>query len=350
MEKLSNERLEVLNAERAKLGLDRIVSLLNIEEAELYKGNIQEARDRANKNMARYENKNGAMYRMNVETLERMNSLEAELLAHIEKLNAETKQLKTDEQAEDIEVFETEKIKELDASLVKALSKVAKIENTIARHHKQLEKKVTALSKLGYNIDYSNVNFKAKTSFEFNNEIKHINSLKWVNDKSVPEYWELCEVVHKLESINNSNLKLEEAKHVVTNWKKKKDAATKERKRILELNKNVPSVIIEYVDQWGQLAKEWHMKNDKKVLDGSITEEALDRTIKEEKEYKVAELISLVMDVVGVITDAKGLTIGAKGQLNGFIIGTHGKAEINTVAAGGWNIQKFHFRTLINKI
>lgn len=54
--------------------------------------------------------------------------------------------------------------------------------------------------------------------------------------------------------------------------------------------------------------------------------------------------------IVGQITDAGMLKIGAKGELNGIVIGTKGKAYIQTISAGGYNIQCFHFRTLINEV
>ena len=53
---------------------------------------------------------------------------------------------------------------------------------------------------------------------------------------------------------------------------------------------------------------------------------------------------------VGTIVDASGLSIGEKGDLNGFIVGERGTAKVTTIGAGGWNIQRFHFRTLIHKV
>lgn len=52
--------------------------------------------------------------------------------------------------------------------------------------------------------------------------------------------------------------------------------------------------------------------------------------------------------IVGVITDASHLRIGEKGDLNGYIIGTKGTAKVQTIGAGGYAVQCFHFRTLIN--
>lgn len=56
------------------------------------------------------------------------------------------------------------------------------------------------------------------------------------------------------------------------------------------------------------------------------------------------------MPLVGEITDASGLSVGSKQDLNGFIVGTRGTAKVQTIGAGGYNIQCFHFRTLINAV
>ena len=53
--------------------------------------------------------------------------------------------------------------------------------------------------------------------------------------------------------------------------------------------------------------------------------------------------------VVGVITDASGLFIGKTGGIEGLIRGTIGVARIETIGAGGYNIQCFHYRTLVHK-
>lgn len=75
----------------------------------------------------------------------------------------------------------------------------------------------------------------------------------------------------------------------------------------------------------------------------------LDSILEQEKKAKMIDLINRINDVVGTITDASHLDIGLKGDINGYIIGTKGRAKVQTIGAGGYNIQRYHYRTLIDK-
>ena len=62
------------------------------------------------------------------------------------------------------------------------------------------------------------------------------------------------------------------------------------------------------------------------------------------------DLVDRVTEQVGEIIDASDLSIGAKGNLNGIIAGTKGKVYVETIPAGGYNIQRFHYRTIIKPV
>lgn len=84
----------------------------------------------------------------------------------------------------------------------------------------------------------------------------------------------------------------------------------------------------------------------KPAFDLDRLNEDLDR----EATRKYDFIIERTNAIVGKITDASNLYIGDKKDLNGFIIGTRGTAKVQTVGAGGYNIQAFHFRTLIHEM
>lgn len=83
---------------------------------------------------------------------------------------------------------------------------------------------------------------------------------------------------------------------------------------------------------------------------GEIEEEKLARDLKVEAAAKYDDIIERTNKYIGEITDASGLEIGYKGDLNGIITGKRGKVKVNTIGAGGYNIQCYHFRTLIHKV
>ena len=113
----------------------------------------------------------------------------------------------------------------------------------------------------------------------------------------------------------------------------------------------------EFTNRWGKIDKK-----EVKVRDGEYEwlrpyngehtiEEALKRFEKDltaEWNRKYDFIIERTNEIVGTITDAANLKIGAKDDLNGYIIGTKGNAKVQTIGAGGYNIQCYHFRTLIN--
>lgn len=85
------------------------------------------------------------------------------------------------------------------------------------------------------------------------------------------------------------------------------------------------------------------------IRDEQEREAWLEKTIEEEKMAKLVDLIARINSVVGTITDASGLYVSGKGDINGIIAGTEGKAKVETITAGGYNIQCLHYRTLIHE-
>ena len=73
----------------------------------------------------------------------------------------------------------------------------------------------------------------------------------------------------------------------------------------------------------------------------------LDKILDKEVEAKKADLIARVEKKGGKIIDGQFLRIGVDGNLNGYIICENGRVDVETIYAGGYNIQCLHYRVLV---
>jgi len=190
---------------------------------------------------------------------------------------------------------------------------IEEAKEALAKYKDMLEKEIEKESSRNVKVlvDFLE-NWKAKT-------IEYFRAEKAKYDEALKEYYakdkEYCE---KYNSRSRLGLTREEIK-----------ALDKEHR---EYKKNFNSRW-SYVTQFNHGSKGW--------------DETMQRDIEIEKNRKYDDIIERTNAIVGTITDASNLYIGSKQDLNGYIIGERGKAEVRTIGAGGYNIQRFHFRTLV---
>jgi hypothetical protein len=65
---------------------------------------------------------------------------------------------------------------------------------------------------------------------------------------------------------------------------------------------------------------------------------------------KKMKLYIQVIEKTGNIIDASNLKIGRNGDINGIVTGETASANVETISAGGYNIQCYHFRVLVKII
>lgn len=281
-------------------------------------------------------------------------------------------------------------IKDLELKVEKAEEKVEKCKKTIERHKKQLEKKIQSCL-ADYEIKWKEEDIKGATR-------------KLEDAERILESWNtklLIEIEKKrfIEGNTPQVIKdfLEDWKRMAFDWHVKKyndfqnfkiELKEKQLNARIECVKTTPEYA-EYLDENGEVKdyynNEYNLMNlyPRKYMDSYLSERGLDsrtvdrsktafagftvlkmceirneeerlswldKRLETEKKEKTIDLINRINKVVGSITDAKGLSISEKGNLDGTIIGEKGEARIETVGAGGWNIQCFHFRTLVHKL
>ena len=135
-------------------------------------------------------------------------------------------------------------------------------------------------------------------------------------------------------------------------WKSEVIAYTFERiEKAKEARKNLPSFKAVPYDQFHKAMKDWNDEyrdvRDYLGYTPKDTAEKVTKDVNREADNKYDTIVTKVTKICGEITDASYLTIGHNGELNGYIKGTNGNAEVQTIYAGGYNIQRLHFRTLV---
>lgn len=106
---------------------------------------------------------------------------------------------------------------------------------------------------------------------------------------------------------------------------------------------------IRQIEKWGK--SKWSPKKE-------VFEENMRKDIAKEKDRKYDQLIKDVESIVGKIIDMSHIKVGHLGDLEGYVIGTNGEAELWTKGCGGFNEnvivnvkhgQIFHFRFYVKR-
>lgn len=132
-------------------------------------------------------------------------------------------------------------------------------------------------------------------------------------------------------------------------WRKLQKENPEEYIRLKNLKESIENAfqwkfghILPYVER--------HYNRDTQKPEWTFDDAKTQKDLEQEANRKYDFIIDRTNAIVGTITDASNLEIGAKGDLNGFVFGTKGTAKVQTIGAGGYNIQCYHFRTLIHKV
>ncbi len=149
---------------------------------------------------------------------------------------------------------------------------------------------------------------------------------------------------------------LKEIKEFISQWKVRainyyNNALIEYRKERKELNK---------LDHWGNEYKNKRLEliekygkwvvGDLALRGPKDAEEVILKTIERDGEAKEKMLIKRVNKEVGSIVKAISLSVGVNGELNGYIKGENGTCKIETIYAGGYNIQCLHYRVLVKEV
>lgn len=180
-------------------------------------------------------------------------------------------------------------------------------------------------------------------------------------------YWKICDWEHSKEAVENSKKVLEEKIRILNTWKERlAEAKKKENIWIKEIPESMKTMKEELVNRWDEYDLERKERLitaynelgwDKFIKKYSYSAYQMIHTTKSEiHEENMKSADSLIIDlynrvhaITGEVTDWTGICY-KDGSLNGIVYGKLGKVKVDSIYAGGYNIQRFHVRVLVKEI
>lgn len=107
-----------------------------------------------------------------------------------------------------------------------------------------------------------------------------------------------------------------------------------------ELTKKLDTFLINASKEYGSFAYYVFHQEDK-------VDEYIQKIVENEAERKLVKFMNSVEKKAGKIIDGKGLYIGADLSINGYVVGEDKTVNVYSILAGGYNIQRLHFRVLV---
>lgn len=245
-----------------------------------------------------------------------------------------------------------EKLKDL---ISKAEEKIARKESTIEKKTARIEKKCKFLSEKGI----ENPRTAKPCNYSDDHEV----------------YWTLFDVRELQEDIERNRKEIEEIKQTIRKYRSALSAASDDELILESLKREFPEIFdslhAELVAEWDRFDierrnnlassyitlghKEFIEKHGYSAYDSlSKTDEEIHTSNLRDARGMILNFYNRVREITGEVTDWKNVhcTVGTHGfpVLNGFVFGKDGVAEVESIFAGGYNIQRLHVRVLVKRV
>lgn len=183
-------------------------------------------------------------------------------------------------------------------------------------------------------------------------------------------YWKMCDLSHVQEAIQNTNKAIAEKEATVQKWQTKLDEQIQKEEQddTPAILKDYQIRLVEAFDRNDQIRKEYLTKKKAelgykefiKQFKYSAYDLILeDPEVTHRKNTKTAEALVnnlwiRVKDICKDVTQVNLFVTNANEWegicINGLVTGSEGSARVESITAGGYNIQKLHIRTLVHRI
>lgn len=226
------------------------------------------------------------------------------------------------------------KIETLNERISKAEEKITKKQNTITKKTALIEKK-----KAQYG--------KAKDENE--------------------RYWIICDINYLEEDIIRLGREIKETEATLENYRKQLAGEIERQNTLIrEVPEALKRLHTELVERWDKYDLDWrnhlcecYVKMDYREFMNAFKWSGYDFMHKtdaqihaenvRDAESAILNLLNRVKAITGEVTDWGRLELSG-GVLNGYVQGKEGRCVVETIGAGGYNIQRYHLRVLVKPI
>lgn len=184
-------------------------------------------------------------------------------------------------------------------------------------------------------------------------------------------YWLMCDIENAKDSIESLKDQIEECKATIEKYEKQlAGEIEKEATFIYEVPqamKDLEAMLIEKWDESDKVRREFYRSEYDKLGYGEfvkkhraaaynfmhLTDEEIHKANEKESRAFILDLLNRVKDITGEVTSWAGISLTMGNNLpvlNGFVEGKEGSAEVESILAGGYNIQRLHIRTLVKAL
>lgn len=245
-------------------------------------------------------------------------------------------------------------LQEINERLTKAQDKLNKKENLLKKYEARAEKKAAQIVARGWSIEAGKYQ-------------KHGADGSMDSDEAHDCYWTFCEYNDILDAIKNTKEAIEDQKRIVAKWT---DAEVKAKALEKVISNEYPELFKTYRDNLVAAWTDYDMSEQKTMIerynqmgyrefykkyryrDLHTTEEEFRKANTRTADALLLNLWNRVKEKVGTPTDYSGLHVTNGNSyegiaINGSVAGTDGRAWIESIVAGGYNIQRLHIRVLV---
>lgn len=204
----------------------------------------------------------------------------------------------------------------------KILGTIARVEKRLAKLRAMSETEI--MKKYGYNDP-------SRVSEEENHHHAH--------------YWHGCDIESAVEQLENNHRKLEEAKRL----DEKADAKAKKEEIRHQTLQEAPETLKKFADTLCEEWTKWYIANAKKNHDWRSNEE-IAKDCRKDADWLILDFMARTEKKCGKLTETRFLHIDNANWgicLNGWVKGEKGTARVESIVAGGYNIQCRHVRVLV---